>query len=162
MYSTVSALDKKDVCGSSKSRTSTLSRILTSLPLIYSLFHPNSVLFIRRPMTDYWCCIDLPWLQNKGRSEDSAAYPDTAFARFLTEVALKTERIWNSRRSNRFKQALGLLIHHLINSALLYTDLGPVPIFLFHTSNTSNALSAQGKFEGLRQHQWVIAEQDIP
>lgn len=140
LYFTVSTLDKKYLCGTSKSRTSKL----TSLLLIYSFFSfLKSVLCIGRLMMDYWFCIDLLWMQNKERSEDPATSPDSSFfARFLTEVSLRTESIWNSRRSNRFKQVLGLLIHHLINSALLCSDLGPVPISL---SNTSNTLSAQVK-----------------
>lgn len=64
-------------------------------------------------------------------------------ARFLTEVLLGTKSIWNSRCSIRLQQALGLLIHHLINSALLYLDVGPVAIFLLHTSSTSNTFSSQ-------------------
>lgn len=127
------------MCGSSQSRTSTLRRILTSLSWSSLFFSLNSALCISRLMTDYWCCIDLLWMQNKGRSEDPAASPGSFFARFLTEISLRTECLWNSRRSHRFMQALGLLIHHLINSALLYSDLGPVPIFLLHTSDTLSA-----------------------
>lgn len=114
-------------------------------------FSLNSTLYISRLMTDYFwvCCIALLWMQNKGRSEDPAASPDSSFARFLREISLRTESIWNSRRSNRFKQALGLLIHHLINSALLYSDSGPVPILLLHTSDI---LSGQVKFGGFSQH----------
>lgn len=121
-------------------------------------FSPNSILCVSRLMTNYWCCIDLLWIRHKGRSEDPAVSPDSSFARFLREVSQRAESIWNSRRSNRFKEPLGFLIHHLINSALLYSDLGSVPIFLLNTSNTSNRLWARVKFGGLSQQWWVIAE----
>lgn len=133
-----------------------------SADLQYSHFLLNSILCISRLMSDYWCWIDLLWMQNHAKQIDLKI--QLHFQNLiLTDIShiflLWTESIWNSRRSHRFKQALGLLIHHLINSALLYTDVGPVPIFLIGTSNTSNALSAQLKFGGLSQHQWV---QNIP
>lgn len=39
----------------------------------------KSVLCIGRLMMDYWCFIDLLWMQNKERSEDPATSPDSSF-----------------------------------------------------------------------------------
>lgn len=153
------ALDKKYVCGSSKSRTSTLSRILTSLPLLSSLFLSKQRTVHKQ--TDDWLLLGMLYCSPVNAKQRKIWRSSCVSRLFFCQISQRsfTESIWNSRRSNRFKQALGLLIHHLINSALLYSDLGPVPILLLHTSNT---LSGQVKFGGLSQHRWLIAEQNRP